>query len=143
MRDSPSHAGTFPFLQAAAPLSQESLWRSINFFNLYRLILGGLLLLMAAIFGSALSLSTQYQSWFFWISAVYILLVLVSVLTVKLRKPRAGLQLAFQVCTDIAVVALLIYFSGGVQSNIGLLMLVSLATTTASRKSKRLMRLTP
>lgn len=127
MRDSLSLTGTFPFLQAAAPLSQESLWRSISFFNLYRLILGGLLLLMAAIFGSALSLSSQYQSWFFWISAVYTMLVLVSVMTVNLRKPRAGLQLAFQVCTDIVAVALLIYFSGGVQSNIGLLMLVSLA----------------
>lgn len=127
MRDSPSFSVTFPFLQAAAPLSQESLWRSINFFNLYRLILGGLLLLMAAIFGSALSMSAQYQSWFFWVSAVYTLLVLVSVIAVHLRKPRAGLQLAFQVCTDIAAVALLVYFSGGVQSNIGLLMLVSLA----------------
>jgi two-component system sensor histidine kinase PilS (NtrC family) len=126
MRDNSSPSGSFPFLHAAAPLSQESLWRSISFFNLYRLILGGLLVLVAAIFGKVL-LSEQNQSWFFWVSAVYTLLVLVSVVTVNMRKPRSGYQLAFQVCTDIVAIALLTYFSGGIQGNLGMLMLVSLA----------------
>ncbi len=127
MRDNLSLTGSFPFLHTAAPLSQENLWRSISFFNLYRLILGGVLVLMASIFGKTLSLSTQHQSWFFWVSAVYIVLVLVSITAVNLHKPRARLQLAFQVCTDIAAVAALSYFSGGIQSNFGMLMLVSLA----------------
>jgi two-component system, NtrC family, sensor histidine kinase PilS len=127
MRDKLSLTGSFPFLQTAAPLSQESRWRSISFFNLYRLLLGGVLLLMAAVFGRALSLSGPHQAWFFWISASYTVLVLVSVMAVNLRKPRLGLQLAFQVCTDIVAIALLTYFSGGVQGNLGMLMLVSLA----------------
>ena len=127
MRDKLSLTGSFPFLHTAVPLSQESRWRSIGFFNLYRLILGGVLLLMAAVFGRALSLSAAHQSWFFWVSATYTVLVLVSVVAVNLRKPRAGLQLAFQVGTDIVAVSLLTYFSGGVQSNLGMLMLVSLA----------------
>lgn len=126
MRDSLSLTGSFPFLQTAAPLSQESLWRSISFFNLYRLILGGSLVLGAAIFGKVL-LSTQHQSWFFWVSVAYTILVLVSVMAVNMRNPRSGLQLAFQVCTDIVAIALLTYFSGGIQSNLGMLMLVSLA----------------
>lgn len=126
MRDSLSLTGSFPFLQTAAPLSQESLWRSISFFNLYRLILGGSLVLVSAIFGKVL-LSTHNQSWFFWISVVYTILVLVSVMSVNMRNPRSGLQLAFQVCTDIAAVACLTYFGGGIQSNLGMLMLVSLA----------------
>ncbi len=127
MRDSLSLTGSFPSLQTAAPLSQESLWRSISFFNLYRLVLGGVLMLMASIFGEALSLGTGQQSWFFWVSAGYTLLVLASVLAVNLRKARAGLQLGFQVCTDIVAVMLLIYFGGGIQSNLGMLLLVSLA----------------
>jgi len=127
MRDKQSLTGSFPFLHTAAPLSQESRWRSISLFNIYRLILAGVLLLMAAVFGSAMSMSTAHQSWFFWVSATYTVLVLVSVMAVNLRKPRLGLQLAFQVCTDIVAVALLTYFSGGVQSNLGMLMLVSLA----------------
>lgn len=127
MRDSLSLTGSFPSLQTAAPLSQESLWRSISFFNLYRLVLGGVLMLMASIFGEALLLGTGPQSWFFWVSAGYTLLVLASVLAVNLRKSRAGLQLGFQVCADIIAVVLLIYFGGGVQSNLGMLLLVSLA----------------
>lgn len=95
MRDKLSLSGSFPFLQTAAPLSQESRWRSISFFNLYRLILGGILLLMAAVFGKALSLSAPHQAWFFWTSAVYTVLVLVSVLAVNLRLRLFGRSVAF------------------------------------------------
>ena len=127
MRDNQSPAGSFPFLHTAAPLSHESVWRSIGFFNLYRLIVGGLLVLLSEIFGNALTSSLKDQSWFFWISSGYTVLVLASVIAVNMHKPRAGLQLAFQVCTDIVAVALLIYFGGGIQSNLGMLLLVSLA----------------
>jgi two-component system sensor histidine kinase PilS (NtrC family) len=111
----------------AEPLSQASLWRSLSFFNLYRLMLGGLLMSMATLFGSALDLSLREQAAFFWISAGYSSLTLVSVLAITLRKPRPGWQLAFQVLTDIASITLLTYFSGGIQSNLGMLLLVSLA----------------
>lgn len=127
MRDRLSLTGSFASLQATAPLSQESKWRPISFFNLYRLILGGLLLLVPTLFGEMFLLNAHNQTLFFWVAAIYTLLVLVSVLAVSLRKPRATLQLAFQVCTDIAAVALLTYFGGGVQGNLGMLLLVSLA----------------
>ncbi|OIR18263.1 sensor protein ZraS [mine drainage metagenome] len=127
MRDSLSLTGLFPALQTAAPLSQESQWRSISFFNLYRMVLGGVLVLVPTLFGEMFSLNVNDRTWFFWVAVAYTLLVLISVLTVALRKPRTTLQLAFQICTDIAAVALLTYFSGGVQSNLGMLLLVSLA----------------
>jgi two-component system sensor histidine kinase PilS (NtrC family) len=127
MRDRLSLTGSFASLQAAPPLSQESKWRPIGFFNLYRLILGGLLLLVPTLFGEMFSLNAHNQTLFFWVAAIYTLLVLVSVLAVNLRRPRATLQLAFQICTDIAAVALLTYFGGGVQGNLGMLLLVSLA----------------
>ncbi len=128
MRDSPSPFDwLFPTLPMAEPLSQASLWRSLSFFNLYRLILGGLLMFMATLFGAALDLSLREQAAFFWVSAGYSSLTLMSVLAITLRKPRPGWQLAFQVLTDIAGITLLTYFSGGIQSNLGMLLLVSLA----------------
>ncbi|HLY96796.1 MAG: two-component system sensor histidine kinase NtrB [Sideroxydans sp.] len=127
MRDSLSLTGTFPSLRAAEPLSQESLWRSISFFNLYRLILAGVLLLVPTLFGDMFSLNARYQTEFFWAAAVYTVLVLVSVLAAVFQKPGTTLQLAFQICTDIAAVAVLTYFGGGIQSNLGMLLLVSLA----------------
>ena len=127
MRDSPSHFNlSFPTLQAAEPLSQESLWGSLSVFNLYRLILGGLLMFLATLFGAALSMNLRDQEAFFWISVGYSTLSLLSVLAITLRKPRPGWQLAFQVCTDIACISLLTYFSGGIQSNLAMLLLVSL-----------------
>jgi two-component system, NtrC family, sensor histidine kinase PilS len=127
MRDSLSITGLFPSLQTAAPLSQENKWRSISLFNLYRLVLGGLMLLVPTLFSDMFSLNVHNQSLFFWVAVIYTMLVLLSVLAVAFRVPRANLQLAFQICTDISAVALLTYFGGGTQSNLGMLLLVSLA----------------
>lgn len=110
-----------------ASLSPDSLWRSLSLFNLYRLILGGVLVFTSALFGAALSLSQHEQKLFFWVSAIYTLLVLASVLAVVLRKPQPGWQLAFQLCADIVSISTLSYIGGGVQSNLPMLMLVSLA----------------
>lgn len=111
---------------AAVALTPQKLWRSLGFFNLYRLLLGGLLLAMSAMFGAALALTAREQAAFFWVSAIYTVLVLVSVLAVAWQRPAAGWQLAFQMCTDILCITLLTYFSGGVQSNLSMLLLVSL-----------------
>lgn len=114
-------------LQVATPLAIEDLWRSLYFFGLYRLILGGLLLLLVAAFGDALSLNAFEQAWVFRICLAYIFLTLVSLIGVQIRRPLFSLQLAFQVGTDIVVIATLSYFNGGIQSNLGMLLLVSLA----------------
>lgn len=114
-------------LQVSPPLAGEDLWRSLYLFGLYRLILGGLLLLLAAAFGEALSLSAYEQSWLFRICLAYIFLTLVSLVGVQLRWPAFPLQLALQVGTDIVVVATMTYFSGGIQNNLSMLLLVTLA----------------
>lgn len=114
-------------LRPAGELPVQKPWRSLGFFNLYRLLLGGLLLLLTTLFGAALSLAGREQTIFFWISAAYTLLVFASVAGVARRSPQPGWQLAFQVCADIACVSLLTYFGGGVQSNLPMLLLVSLA----------------
>jgi two-component system sensor histidine kinase PilS (NtrC family) len=127
MRDSPSPFDwLFPTLPQAEPLSPESLWRSLRFFNLYRLILGGLLMFMATLFGSALNLSVRDLDAFFWTSASYASLALLSVAAIAWRRPRPGWQLAFQMFADVACITLLTFFSGGIQGNLGMLLLVSL-----------------
>lgn len=116
----------FTVTRPLGALPPEKLWRSLGIFNLYRLLLGGLLLVLSAVFGAVLSLTAREQTIFFWVSSIYTLLVLVSVLTVALRRPTPGWQLAFQMCTDIVCISLLAYFSSGVQSNLPMLLLVSL-----------------
>jgi two-component system sensor histidine kinase PilS (NtrC family) len=116
-------------MQLATPLELEDFWRPLYFFGLYRLILGGLLLLLAVLFSQALSINIIQQVWIYRICLLYIFLTLISLVGVSFRQPRFPLQLAFQVCTDIVVFSAMSYFSGGIQSNLGMLLLVSLAGT--------------
>lgn len=128
MRDAANpEVSLFAAWRPPTSLSPDSLWRSLSLFNLYRLILGGVLVFTSALFGTALSLTQYEQTAFFWISATFTLLVLVSVLAVVWRKPQPGWQLAFQLCVDIVCISMLSYIGGGVQSNLPMLLLVSLA----------------
>ena len=108
-------------------LAPEELWRSISLFNLYRLALGGLFVFLAVVFGDELSLESGNLPLFLHASIVYLAQALISLLTIKLRRPRFNLQLAFLMGTDIVCVTLLSHASGGIQSSLGMLLLVSLA----------------
>ncbi len=120
---SPSSVQAAPAL-AHAP---SELWRSINFFNLYRVGLAGLLMVLSSVFGDVLSLVEKERSLFLHAAAAYLIVALLLQAAVILRKPRFGLQLAMQVGVDIVCVTLLAHASGGVQSSLGILLLVSLA----------------
>ncbi|CAH1903848.1 Two-component sensor PilS [Candidatus Nitrotoga sp. HW29] len=114
----------------------DAMWRSIYFFNLYRLTLSGLFIFLVSIFGHALSLGSSAPSLFFRTSLLYIVMTLISLLTIKLRRPRFGLQLAFQVGTDIVCITVLSHASGGIQSGLGVLLLVSLTATGLISRGK-------
>jgi len=109
-----------------APVPEE-LWRSIFLFNLYRLFLASLAVLLVGTFSDALSLGSSNLPLFFKTSVAYVVLVLISQLAIRLRQPRLSLQLAFQVGTDIACLTVLSHASGGIPSGLGMLLLVSLA----------------
>ena len=110
-----------------APPTQEALWRSIYYFNLYRLILGGMFVFLSGALGSALSLGARNLTLFYNTSFVYVVLALASQLAIRLRKPRVSMQLSWQMGVDIVCVTLLAHASGGIQSSLGMLLLVSLA----------------
>jgi two-component system sensor histidine kinase PilS (NtrC family) len=97
------------------------------FFNLYRLIIGALLVFLFARHAEVLQLSPHNQALFHDTSIIYALSVLGSLVLMQFRKPDFSLQLASQVGIDIACVAVLTYASGGVQFGLGILLLVSLA----------------
>ncbi|MCX7194814.1 MAG: ATP-binding protein [Proteobacteria bacterium] len=112
------------------------MWRSIYFFNLYRLTLSGLFVFLVSTYGDALSLGSRAPSLFFRTSLIYLVLTLISLLTIKLRWPRFSLQLAFLVGTDIVCITVLSHASGGIQSGLGVLLLVSLTATGLISRGK-------
>lgn len=109
--------------------TQEALWRSIYFFNLYRLILGGMFVLLSGAFGSTWALDARNLALFYNTSFIYVVFAMLSQLAIRLRKPRFSVQLAVQVGADIICITLLSHASGGIQSSLGMLLLVSLAAT--------------
>ena len=119
----------------SAPVSEE-LWRSIFLFNLYRLLLASLAIFLGGTFADALSLGSSNLPLFLHTSIVYAVLVLIAQLAIKLRRPRFGLQLAFQVGTDIVCLTVLSHASGGIQSGLGMLLLVSLAAAGLISRGK-------
>ena len=111
----------------ATDFSPSDFWRPLFYFNLYRLALACFLLFLSAIFGPSLSLGAYYLKLFLGTSAAYLVLVIISFVTLRLRWLRFNLQLAGQIGGDIVVLTVLSFASGGIQSNVGLLLLVSLA----------------
>src|SRR3990172_7403005 len=120
----------------AAEFPPVDFWRPLLYFNLYRLTLADFFVLLSGVFGSALSLGAYHLMLFFAASVAYLAAVIVSFVLLRLRWPRITLQLAGQIGGDIAGLTVLSYASGGIQSNIGLLLLVSLAAAGMISRGK-------
>jgi two-component system, NtrC family, sensor histidine kinase PilS len=113
--------------QTASNHASWELWRSLHVLNFYRLILGILLFSLVWVFGSELVLGQRDLSLFYQVSLVYITLSLLNFPLVRLQRPSFNIQLGLQVGTDIVCIVLLSYASGGTASNLGILLLVTLA----------------
>ena len=112
---------------AAGTQHSADFWRSLRYYNTYRLVLAVLFVVVGGLLGNRLALESDDLLLFFSASVIYLAAVVVSFILLRLRKPGFTWQLALQVCGDILALPVLSYASGGIQSNIGLLLLISLA----------------
>jgi two-component system sensor histidine kinase PilS (NtrC family) len=117
---------TFKTQPELAPGSWE-LWRSLYLLNIYRLILGVLLLTLVWVFGNEFVLGQRNLLLFYKVNIGYVMLALLTMPLIRLRRPSFNKQLGIQIGTDIVCIVLLSHTSGGVSSNLAVLLLVSLA----------------
>jgi len=103
-------------------------WHSLRYFNLYRLTLASIFVFLVGAFGSEMALGARNWTIFFFASLIYVAIVAASFVTLRLHWPRFSWQLAIQMGGDIACISVISHASGGIQSNVGLLLLVSLAS---------------
>ena len=122
--------------QLSAAFYTVDFWHSLRYFNLYRLVLASLFVFLSGTFGSQLPLGNYSWALFFYGSLFYALVVTLSFITIQLRWPRFNWQLAIQVGGDIVALTVLSYASSGIQSGIGLLLLVSLAAAGMVSRGK-------
>jgi len=111
---------------APAGAHPDSFWRSLFYFNVYRLIIAVLLLTVVVAWGNTLQFGSRDQTLFAAIASAYILLSLACFALIRIRW-RFNLQLTLQVAADIVFIVLLIYASNGISSGLGLLLLTTLA----------------
>ncbi len=103
-------------------------WRPLRLFNLYRLVIAGLFAVYAYSDISIKSFGEYNPVLFKWIAALYLIICLANAFTIQLRKPGFAVQIHIQVILDIIAITLFMHASGGVQSGLGMLIIVAVAS---------------
>ena len=104
----------------------EQFWRSLFYFNVYRLLVALLLLLSVAVWGSNLLFGSRDLALFVGANFAYVLFSIGCFVLISARR-HFDLQLTLQVAADVAFIVILIYASSGISSGLGLLLLTTLA----------------
>ncbi len=104
----------------------ESYWRSLHYFNCYRLVIALVLLVSVLPGDSVLQLGSHDRTLFIRVTITYLLFGLVCAALIFTRW-RFNVQIAVQVVLDIVFITVLIFASRGITSGLGLLLLATLA----------------
>jgi len=104
------------------------LWRLLYVLNIYRVVLASLLFAIVWIFGNQFILGQSNLPLYLKTSITYILLALLALPFIKFQRPSFNVQLGLQISTDIVCIVVMAYASGGVSSNLEVLLLVTLAS---------------
>ncbi len=101
-------------------------WKPLRLFNLYRILIGVLLLLLGTFRGS--ELVGQFNHHLFnWLAVVYFLFALCWIVPNQYQWPSFKIQVYIQTIVDILFITLAIHFSGGIESGLGILMIAAIA----------------
>jgi two-component system sensor histidine kinase PilS (NtrC family) len=119
-------AGAVP-AQTHRSAFSDSYWRSLNFFNGYRVVVAVLLMAAGGFLGGANFLGLYDRAVYFYTSAGYVLFAMACFLPAHIRRPELDWQLSVQVTADVVFVVALMHTSGGTVSGLGLLLLAVLA----------------
>lgn len=111
-------------------------WHSLLYFNLYRLTVAGMFLLLSSHLLLEWPVEVYSHTLFQNASQIYLGMVILSLLGMWLRRPSFNWQLGGQVVSDIIMVSLVSFASGGIQNNFGLLLLISLTAAGLISRGK-------
>ncbi len=111
-------------------LSFDSYWRSLLYFNVYRVLVAGILLGAALAFGTSSSFGSYSLPLFVYVSSGYLAAAALLFVPISIHRPIFDVQLTFGVAMDVGFVAILMYASGGIDSGLGLLLMPSLVISS-------------
>jgi len=113
------------------------LWRSLYYFNLYRMVLAGVLLTVVSLRSENTLLGGEWPQLFLAAAISMAIMSVVNLLTISLGKPDFKIQARLQFLIDLVLLVLLMHSSGGLSSGIGLLLVVSVAGSGVVHNGKQ------
>ncbi len=105
----------------------DSVWTSLHYFNIYRLIVASVFLLAAAFYPRTSGLGAQDLRLFLWSSLAYWLLAIFFYGALKQLRLGFNTMLTVQMAVDILAITTMMYASGGQKSGLAVMLLVALA----------------
>lgn len=102
-------------------------WRALRFFNLYRIIIASLFLLLVLADSLPPPLGSYHSTGFGICAIVYLSIAILLQIVMELRLLGFTLQVFLQVLTDVLLLTGMMFTSGGISSGFGILMIVSVA----------------
>ncbi len=108
----------------------STLWRSLFYFNIYRLVLACILLVLALGSSGAGSHAHRYPDLFLLAAVVMLALSAVYFFTINLARPPFAVQVHLQTIVDLLALTALIHASTGIHSGFGFLMFVTVAAVS-------------
>ncbi len=105
----------------------ESHWHSLQYFSLYRLAIAAVFVVAFHVAGGTGNLGSQDPRQFEIVGYFYIAAAYLFLFVLRRFKRAFDLQISIQVATDILVLTLLMYASGGANSGIAVMLMVTVA----------------
>lgn len=102
-------------------------WKPLRYFNLYRVILSGLFVVLVGSENLPTPLGSDRPQLFAIVTVVYFLLAIAAQFAIAYARPNYEAQVLGHVLIDILAITLMMFASGGVTSGIGMLLVVSIA----------------
>lgn len=115
-----------PSLNAKAS-EQIDIWKPLTYLNIYRTILSAFFLFLAITQNTFHPLGSVNESLFTQVSLNYLVLACILWMAIQLKKPNPTIQIHASVLIDCIAILLLMHASGGIQTGLGTLLLITVA----------------
>ncbi|HJS38600.1 MAG TPA: two-component sensor histidine kinase, partial [Burkholderiales bacterium] len=116
----------YPPLFAAGQRLPESFWISLQYFNLYRIVIAVLFLGATYFAYEPITFGAHDMRLFRAVCVAYLILGIALQLVLRAVRERFNLQLSAHALLDVITIPLLMYASGGMRSGLGVMLLISL-----------------
>lgn len=116
--------------------ADRNTWQPLRFLNLYRLVLGAVFVALFNFGRDIPALGKSDPALFYWVSVAYVIFALAAIAASAVKRPPFVVQVYIQTGADILALTLLMHASGGIDSGLGMLFVVSIAGASMLTKGR-------